>query len=43
MTDQRAELRSLIIQLLDKIDDERLLGFIYGCVNRSFVNGHYTG
>lgn len=34
------ELRRLIMKLLEKIEDERLL---YACVNRSFVRGHYDG
>lgn len=37
------ELRRLIVMLLEKIDDERLLVFIYACVNRSFVRGYYSG
>lgn len=37
------ELRRLIVRLLEKIEDERLLGLLYACVNRSFVRGHYDG
>lgn len=33
------ELRRLIVRLLEKIEDESLLGLIYACVNRSFVRG----
>ena len=37
------ELRRLIMKLLEKIEDERLLGLLYACVNRSFCRGHYDG
>jgi len=37
------EMRNLIIQLLGKIEDKRLLGLLYACVNRSFVRGYYSG